>query len=300
MSVREELRRRRLDEADLDAEQEVDVREAWGKIARRWWLPAAGLALGIAIGFLLSLGGGKVYRAEAVIYLGQPFSPGGTAPVPTLATNPETVGEEVRSEAALLFASRASGIPVSALRGNISTQVVGQANLRRAPTQTPLYEIGVEGDGPGRVARAANALAQRVINRISAYPNTKIRGYSNRLAAIEEALDSVRTRITELNAAISQERNLSLGERLVLVSQLDDAEQRRASLIADQSANQQLLALALNAERASVLEPAVARQTTARSVRNSALVGGLIGLILGTLAALVADRFSGRAGRRLA
>ena len=274
MSVREELRRRRLDEPDLDAEQEVDVREAWGKIARRWWLPAAGLALGIAVGFLLSLGGGAFYRAEALIYLGQPFGPGGAAPIP--------------------------GLPISALRGNISTQEVISTGRVRVPNQVPLYEIAVEGDAPGRVAEAANVLAARVLSATSEYANVKIAGYEERLDALEQALASLNRRVDSLNAVLAAQRDLGSLERLELISQLDNAEQRREGLIADRTANRQLLALAESYERARVVTPAVAKKTTARSTRNSALVGGLIGLILGTLAALFADRFSGRASRRLA
>ena len=40
-----------------------------------------------------------------------------------------------------------------------------------------------------------------------------------------------------------------------------------------------------------MIEPAAAVKTTARSGRNGALVGGLIGLLLGCAAALLADPF---------
>jgi len=42
------------------------------------------------------------------------------------------------------------------------------------------------------------------------------------------------------------------------------------------------------------VEPAAASKTTARSRRSSLLVGALIGLILGTIAALVADPIAAR------
>ncbi len=116
-------RPRPLPEPDLDAEQEVDLRSAWSRIAARWWLPVLGLALGVVVGYLLALGGGQVYRAETLVYLGVPFTPGGGGVIPnSIATNPRIVGEIVRSEAALRAASRASGIPVSKLRGSISTR----------------------------------------------------------------------------------------------------------------------------------------------------------------------------------
>src|SRR5918992_1714271 len=117
-------RRRRREELDLEAEREVDVRGWWDAVRARWWLPVLGLALGLAAGYALALGGGDVYRAEASLYLGQPFSPNGGAPVPGLATNPSTVNEIVTSEAALQRASRVSGMRLDRLRGNVTSRQV--------------------------------------------------------------------------------------------------------------------------------------------------------------------------------
>src|SRR5205085_1244738 len=50
---------------------------------------------------------------------------------------------------------------------------------------------------------------------------------------------------------------------------------------------QQLLTLAQNVEQSKLFSPARATKTTARSRRNSILVGALIGLVLGILAALL-------------
>ena len=69
---------------DLDAEQEVDLRSVWERIAARWWMPVLGVLLGLLIGFALALGGGKVYQAETLVAMGQPFSPNGGAPAGAL------------------------------------------------------------------------------------------------------------------------------------------------------------------------------------------------------------------------
>ena len=42
---------------DLDAEREVDLRSYWDRIAAHWWLLLVGLAAGLVIGYLISLGG---------------------------------------------------------------------------------------------------------------------------------------------------------------------------------------------------------------------------------------------------
>jgi uncharacterized protein involved in exopolysaccharide biosynthesis len=56
--------------ADHDAEQEVDLGRYWNAIVARWWLPVLGLLVGAVIGYLVSLGGGQVWRADSTVYLG--------------------------------------------------------------------------------------------------------------------------------------------------------------------------------------------------------------------------------------
>src|SRR5215203_4119300 len=96
MTVQEERRVRRVD-PDLDAEQEVDFGSYWRSVARRWWLPLLGLVAGAIIGYLLSLGGGTVYRAQALVYLGQPIGPAGNQ-IASVNTSLSSVRAIVRSE----------------------------------------------------------------------------------------------------------------------------------------------------------------------------------------------------------
>src|SRR3712207_249955 len=95
--------------SELDAEQEVDLGRYASAVAARWWLPLLGLVIGVALGYLASVGGRDVYRAQALVYLGVPLSPGG-APVQSLATNPATVRELVRSEPVVRRVARATGL----------------------------------------------------------------------------------------------------------------------------------------------------------------------------------------------
>jgi len=282
-------------EPDLDAEQEVDLRSVWARIAARWWLPVLGIVLGVVAGYLLALGGGQIYKANALVYVGQPLTPGGSL-IQSIASTPNQVGELVRSEAALREASRKSGIRVGKLRGQIATQAVSPGVQSRA-VSTLLVQISVQGDsGPVRIADAANALAARVVRQTSDYANLKISSFRLRLEGINSRLESVAERIEALEAARAQSRDLSPLERLELISLADNAEQRRGQLLDQQTSAQQFLSLAERIEKARVISPAVAAKTTARSPRNAALVGALIGLLLGCAAALLADPFL--AGRR--
>ncbi len=282
---------------DPDAEREVDLRSVWERIAARWWLPVLGLVLGAVVGFALALGGGKVYEAETLVAMGQPFSPNGGAPVQSFLTNARAVSEIVRSEAALEQAARASDLPVRALRGNVSSAIVGASGPGARPTGAPLVTIKVIAAQPLKAEKAADALAQEVIERTSAkYVDTKIEAFNDQLESIQEQLNTLVPRIAQLEQAVN-EPGLSSLDKLVLVSSLDNAQARRGQLLDLQSDVQQQLALAENVEKAQVVEQAAAVKTTARSGRNGALVGALIGLLLGCVAALLADPFLARRAR---
>jgi capsular polysaccharide biosynthesis protein len=287
MSLQEEFRSRERPLPELEAEREVDVGQAARQIAARWWLLLAGLVAGMAVGYLLALGGGDFYEAEATIYLGQPFSPTAQAPVPSLKKNPTAVSDAVRSEAVIQEAARRSGMRVSELRGNISTSTVSGSVLRRTPGVTPLVGISVQGEQRREVANAANQLAAIVIEGISVYPDVKIDSYVEQLASQRRQLDSLDRRIALQNQAIEGAADEPPLDQLVLISQLDNLEQQRAIVEQDRQDTRALLALARDVERPRVYQRAVAFETTARSTRNSIVVGGLIGLLLGALAALL-------------
>jgi len=282
---------------DPDAEREVDLRSVWERIAARWWLPVLGLVLGAVVGFALALGGGKVYEAETLVAMGQPFSPNGGAPVQSFLTNARAVSEIVRSESALEQAARAADLPVRALRGNVSSAIVGASGPGARPTGAPLVTIKVIAAQPLKAERAADTLAREVIERTSAkYVDTKIEAFNDQLESIQEQLNTLVPRIAQLEQAVN-EPGLSSLDKLVLVSSLDNAQARRGQLLDLQSDVQQQLALAENVEKAQVVEPAAAVKTTARSGRNGALVGALLGLLVGCVAALLADPFLARRAR---
>jgi uncharacterized protein involved in exopolysaccharide biosynthesis len=286
MTVREEFRSRERELPDLEAEREVDIGRAARQVAARWWLLLAGAVLGIVGGYLLALGGGDFYRAEATLSLGQPFTPTGSAPVQSLATNPTSVAQFARSEEALAVASRASGMRIGELRGNVSTSTVS-VGRRTAPGVNPLVEVSVQGERRLEVQRAANALADYIVREISSYVSVKIRTLNEELQALETAEASLEERLRAQEAALRAARERDPLEQLVLISQLDNTEQRLAIVTQDRLETRGLLALAENVEQATVATRPVAVETSARSTRNSILVGGLIGLLLGALAALL-------------
>jgi hypothetical protein len=285
--------------AALEEEQEVDLASGWQRLKVRWWLPVGGLVVGAFVGVLLALSGGTVWRAQTIVYLGQPFAPLGGGQIQSLATNPRTVGEIIRSEAALKRASEISGIPVSRLRSAISTrELVAAGQLRGI---NPLIEIAVKGSGKRKVELAADALSRRVTQRVSVYVSEKVKLLKEQVETNQTQLDEANARIRaaqDQQAAIIGDRSIPLDQRLLITSNLNSvittADARRAALQESLAEAQQLLNLAESVESSRIVEPAAASKTTARSSRTSLLIGALIGLIVGAIAALVADPIAAR------
>jgi len=271
---------------DLDAEQDVDLHRHWATITRHWWLPLGGLAAGIIVGYLISLGGAQVYKAKAVVYLGQPLSQGGVQ-VQSQATNPSTVKEIVTAESTIQQVARDAGLRPGQLRGRISTQAVA-GNIARLG-QSPLVAISVTGHARRPVARAANDLARKVVfsDALAGYSKTKIASLQLLVNQEKVALKTLNTNLKVQQDAYGNGSGLSTTDRLIALGQLNGLQQQLLTTTDQLTTNQQQLALAKDVEAPQITTLAAATKTTARSRRNTVLVAALIGLILGIVAALV-------------
>ena len=289
--------------SDRDAEREVDLRVLWVRLAARWWLPVGGLVVGAIVGVLLSVGGGKTFEAKTLLYLGQPFTPVGGGQIQSLATNPRTVSEIVRSEAALEQAAQASGLRVGQLRGHVATRII------TAPAQTkstsPLQQIIVAGPSRVKTQKAAEALAQAVISQLSGDVDTKITLLHGQVAYDRQSLKNANARIRDalrLQQQALKSKGLTLADRFLIQANanasLNFYEARQTNLRNDLTDTQLLLSLAERVERSRIVEPAVAVEASARTRRTSLLVGALIGLLLGSLAAYLADPFLAHRNQR--
>jgi hypothetical protein len=288
---------------DPDAEREVDLRSAWTRITARWWLPVAGLVIGAVLGVLVSVGGGEVYRATTLLYLGQPFTTSGGGQIQSLATNPKTVNRIIHSEAALRKAAEASGLTVGQLRGNVSSTTIVTAGQSRIVS--PLVEISVDAPTASQAESAADSLAESVVAITSTYVDEKIALLKKQIVASNSELENINARVS---AAVKQQQDviaddtISTTDKLIVVSTTNNtisfSEQRRGTVQQELFQNQQLLSLAENVEVSKVVQPAAASRTTATSRRNAAAIGGLIGLLLGALAASIADPFLQRRNAR--
>jgi uncharacterized protein involved in exopolysaccharide biosynthesis len=278
---------------DLGAEREIDLRAVWGGIRRQWWVVVAGVVAGIVLGALYSLSGGTSYEATAQIAPGQAFSPGGSQ-VLTYLTNPAAIHAIATSPATLEQAASKAGVTPRQLAGNVSTDAV---NSEGTPTQRQavLVQITVHHNKKKKAEDAANAIAEvvrrtttsRYVRQSLAIYNTRINNYNARLKTLQQRIDV-------LTEALAQP-GLTLNESLLLAIQLDQAQGIQGQTIDSLTQTQQQQILAEDVQRTQIIQDARAVKTSARSRRTSILIGALIGLIGGLVAALVVDRRAGRA-----
>lgn len=263
----------------LDAEQEVELGRYWWAIVARWWLVALAVALGILVGFLVSLGGGRVFQAKATVYLGQPLSPSGNNQIQTLATNPSAVNQIARSESVVRSVADRVGVPYAELRSGVSTKPVSGSVAKVG--QTPLVEVIVRGPWKRQAADAANLLADVVVERVSTYPKTKIEKLDTLLTGLDDQLESIEGAVGEYQAAIAAAGTLGPAERLALVGLLNSAVQQRGQLLEERNQTDLELALARDVEVGRVVTQASSTKVAARGKRSSMIVGAVIGLVVG-------------------
>jgi hypothetical protein len=266
---------------DPEAEQEVDFARYVKLLGVRWWLLAAGLVVGALIGYLVSLGGSQVYSATATVYLGQPLSPTGANSVPTPQTNPSAVGQAINSQSVINTVANVCKTSSKTFQKGISSQAVASGAVKGsgAATVNPLVKVSVQSKKGKVAACAANGLAAAAVKKLGVYPAAKIKNLETHLAFDNGDIKTIQAAIANPN--ISDTNKLILQQTL-----------RNDQL--DKTTNSQLLLLAKTVESPYVYTGAASNKITARSRRNTVVIGALIGLILGAIAALLWEPVAAR------
>jgi capsular polysaccharide biosynthesis protein len=260
---------------DPEAEQEVDFARYGRMLARRWWLVAIGVVVGAVIGFLVSLGGTKVYTATSTIYVGQPYN--GTTPIQNLQTNPAAIGQIANSQSVDAKVATQCRTTVESFRKGISVQKIASASsvTKSVATVNPLVTLTVQA-AKGKVAAcAANALSDAAVAALGPYVKAQIVSYQKHVTSDTDAINAINAALVD--PSVDGPTKLALQQSL-------------RSNQADLLTYSQLLILAKQVEAPSVTVRAAAHQITAQSSRNTVLIAAIIGLILGVLAALLWDR----------
>lgn len=306
MSAETDLRERPLPKDD--AEQEINLGQYARAVLDRWWLLLVGLIAGVLVGLLISLGQGRALRAQAIVYLGQPFAPDAITPIVTVATSFKLVGQLVESERTLRGIGAKSGINPKKLEKSVDLRAFTVDAPARAGQAGRVIEITVHDVPIKKALVAVELFSQAILERVSGYPNVKLAALKARLAFDEKELKRVLARLDyafKREQELLTDRSLSSTDRLLAISHYDSIigfnNARQADLTRARLELKQSLSIAQNYEVARVLEPAFTSREPAPSRHVSAVVGGIIGLLLGILTALVwtplTTRLRARSGR---
>jgi uncharacterized protein involved in exopolysaccharide biosynthesis len=280
--------------SDLEVEQEIDFGRYWNAIVARWWLPVTGLIIGAFIGFLVSLGGSSTYKATSQVYLGQPLSPSGAAQVTSAPTSLGLVTNLVTSESSVREVAARAGMKPGKLRGHIQTKALTGITGAKLGTPAPLLAITVQGASRHKIALAANALAEIVVQQVSGYATSKIQTLKQELSYDRARLRVVNQRLATAQqslAGLASDKSVGATDKFLIQNNLNSiiatSLQTQNLLSQDLFQVQQELSLAQDVEVSRIVSPAEATRTAGPSKRTGALVGALIGLVLGLLAALL-------------
>jgi len=278
---------------DLDAEREVDLSRWRTSLVARWWIVVAGLVAGAVIGGLISLSGGSVWQASVLLSPAQAFSPSG-APVLNYNSSPRGINDLVTSEATLGEVAAKTNIPLSQLRGNVTTQSIQTGAGTVAARGAVLIKIIVQLPHEKAATDAANALGHVVkTETTSPYVERSIGVLQTSIAGNKRQLVSLAKLAAQLNASIAKATDPTL--KLILVTTANNVALRQSTISNDLALEQQQLALATSIENPQLIgPPARAARTTAVSRRNAVVVGAVIGLILGAFAAIAVDARAAR------
>ncbi len=281
---------------DPGIEREIDLGRWRRAASERWWIIVAGIVAGIVVGGIYSLSGGSLFQASALLAPSQAFSPNGSA-VLSYQSSPRAINELATDPATLSEVAQAAGTTLDKLRGHVSTSTVSTGAGSAASRGSVLIKLTVQLPNKENTSKAADALGKLVATKSTGtYVTTSIATLQQDLKGARATLASVDQQIAAYNDVIAK-GGLDDFDKLILVTNLNNAISRQGNLNDEIEAQTQQLTLAQSVELAQVISPtpSVAVKTTARSRRNSILVGLLIGLIVGLVAAVVVDARATRA-----
>jgi uncharacterized protein involved in exopolysaccharide biosynthesis len=274
---------------DVPAEQELDLGRVWRSVLSRWWLLLIGFVVGAIIGLLVSLGGGKQWKATTEVYLGQPLAANGSAPVTSPPTSLGLATAYINSTYALRRASKASGVPVSQLNGRISVKPILGLTGTKIGQPAPLMQLSVVGSKAGKTQIAAQELGNLVVAQFQPYPSQKIKILQADLARDQAQVADINRRLTAAQNAQSSLAGSAANQALVAsyAQVISTLSNERFAFQSDITAAKSAIAQAQGIEMARIVSPALSVSQGGPSRRSGVVIGAIIGLVIGFLVAVL-------------
>lgn len=279
----------------------LDVGSWFVTLARNWWVILGCAVLGAVVGVIVTVLSPTEYTSTATVYIGQTTDANGNA-MAGLNSNARAATQLLASDAVLAEAAQRVGDGLTADALAVNTSVETPTATRNTLSAVNLVVIDVTDSDRKRAAASANALADILLEDISAGVEEKIAMLEEQLAAgkaaYEEAQENSRTaqaslrRLARENGGRADE---SAAAPYLAIVQAAAVEQQ-----ALQAANQKtdlLLLTARQVEKPSLLHEAAAPSSPsgpdlALNVAAGALAGFVVGVVLAFVRRHLAERRS--------
>jgi hypothetical protein len=289
----------------------VRVSDYFRRAVRRWYVIVFAVVAAVLLVFLHGVSGSSTSTATASIYLGQPFSPGGSSVLSqTPLSNPTISIDFATAPQQIAAAAKAAGIDHRTLRSHVSVVASGGATAAAKTggnAGSPTIAITVKGPWTrGKVQIVANTLAQALIGYANRYTALKAKLVAARvviekgqLAALQEVQRRAQSNLAAIDAS-SEAPLTKVAAESPWVTDLSTAATEVGTLTENLTNDQVALVATRDIESAQFIARATGRKTSAGTRRNSLIIAALVGLILGTALALGWEALAARPRPRAA
>lgn len=285
--------------------------EYFRRAARRWYVVVLAVVAAVALVFLHGVSGAtKQSSATASVYLGQPFTPGGSSVLTsTPLSNPQISIQYVTAPQQIAKAAKAAGIDHSSLRKHVSVLSAspsGASGGAKASTGggPPTITITVEGPWTrAKVQTVANSLAQSLIDYANRYTSLKtsliaqrVKSEKAQMQRLLEVQRRARANLAAIDASSAQPLD-KVAASSPLVSDLSAAATQIGTLTLNLTNDQVTLVATRDIESAQFISRATGRKVSAATRRSSLVIAAMVGLIVGVGLALAWEALSLRSQR---
>lgn len=274
----------------------LDVGSWFMTLVRNWWVILGCTLLGVIVGGVITVVSPTEYTAAATVYIGQTTDANGN-PMAGLNSNARSATQLLASEGVLAEAAErvGDGLTPAALAAQTSVETPTSA-VRNVSSVVNLVVISVTDQDKKRAAAAANALAEVLLENISAGVDEKIAVLEEQLkqglAAYAEAAKSSRAAqaaLQELARKNGGKADESAAAPYLAIVQAAATEQQGLQL-----ANQKTQLMLLTAKQVELPrllhEAAVPHEPSGPSLALNGAAGALAGFVVGVILAFVRRR----------
>ena len=284
----------------------IDVGSWFATLARNWWVIIGLVVIGIVVGAVVTMAQPKEYDATSSVYIGQTTDANGNA-MAGLNSNSKAAVQLLASQVALKEAADRTGMGMTAGKLRKQTTVeTPSSTIKTTTSVVNIVVITVTDTNKVRAAKAANSLADVLLERLAGGVDEKITVLEQQLAAGQKQATAAQTRSIAAQKAIAAIAggNGSAAEKATASAPWAAVVQAAATELSDLTLSNQktelLLLSAKQVEEPRILhEAAVPDSPSGPSMSLNVAIGALAGLVIGIIVAFarrgLADRRAAKA-----